>query len=80
MALIQLVRFGSGSNYVFRYSDLRWPAEASESERNMDDVYYYHHRNLLRMASVPLGSQLRRMLTLQKIDSMPQEGKDEVDA
>lgn len=77
---LQLVRFGSGSNYVFRYSDLRWPAEASESERNMDDVYYYHHRNLLRMASVPLGSQLRRMLTLQKIDSMPQEGKDEVDA
>ena len=77
---LQLVRFGSGSDYVFRYSDLRWPAEASASEKNMDDVYYYHHRNFFRMAAVPLGSQLRRMLTLQKPDDTLREGKEGMDA
>ena len=62
---LQLVRFGNGANYVFRYSDLWWPAERSKYEKNMGDVYYYHHRNLARMAAVPIGSQIRRMLTMQ---------------
>lgn len=73
----QLVRFGSGSDYVFRYSDLRWPAEQSRYEKDMEDVYYYHHRSFLRMAAVPLGSQLRRMLTLLETDDGQPCGKEE---
>jgi len=65
---LQLVRFGNGDNYVFRYSDLWWPSEKSEYEKNMGDVFYYHHRNLARMAAVPLGSQIRRMLTMHDPD------------
>ena len=61
---LQLVRFGNDDNYVFRYSDLWWPLEKSEYEKNMGDVFYYHHRNLARMAAVPLGSQIRRMLAM----------------
>lgn len=60
----QLVRFGNGDNYVFRYSDLWWPSKKSEYEKNMGDVFYYHHRNLTRMMAVPLGGQIRRMLTM----------------
>ena len=63
---LQLVRFGNDDNYVFRYSDLWWPLEKSEYEKNMGDVFYYHHRNLARMAAVPLGSQIRRMLTMHE--------------
>ena len=65
---LQLVRFGNGDNYVFRYSDLWWPSEKSEYEKNMGDVFYYHHRNLARLAAVPLGSQIRRMLTMHDPD------------
>ena len=63
---LQLVRFGGGSDYVFRYSDLWYPAEKSKYEKNMGDVYYYHHRTFFRMAGVSLGSQLRRMLALRE--------------
>ena len=68
---VQLVRFGSRNDYVFRYSDLWWPAEKTKYEKNMADVYYYHHRNIFRMMAIPIGSQLRRMLTLRD----PQNGQ-----
>lgn len=68
---LQLVRFGNGTDYVFRYSDLWWPAKKSKYEKNMGDVFYYHHRRFLRMAAVTLSSQIRRMLTLQDPENDP---------
>ena len=58
---VQLVRFGSKQEYIFRYADLWWPAEKSEYEKNMADVYYYHHRTFRRVVAVALVSQLKRL-------------------
>lgn len=61
----QLVRFGKKQDeYVFRFSDLWWPMHSSKSEKDLDDVYFYHHRNLFWVIAVVFAGQLKRMLVL----------------
>ena len=61
----QLVRFGSRQDdYVFRYSDLWWPADKSKYEKNMGDVFYYHHRSFSLMVQVAVVSQLKLLLSI----------------
>ena len=61
----QLVRFGSRQDdYVFRYSDLWWPADKSKYEKNMGDVFYYHHRSFFLMVQVAVVSQLKLLLSI----------------
>ena len=62
----QLVRFGSRQDdYVFRYSDLWWPADKSKYEKNMGDVFYYHHRSFALMVQVAVVSQLKLLLSIR---------------
>ena len=59
-----LVRYGKGDmHYVFRFSDMLL-LHRSEERKEIDDLYFYHHRTLRAMLAVVLGSLFKRTIIL----------------